>query len=103
MTKSIRSYPEQKQRSVIERRLNMRRGGAGYHSAVSAARKLGMEIPESSNWKERLHIPASTVEELADPKQQQLAGPKQQAPQKPKRPYVKRPGGLKLGDAWPKR
>jgi len=45
MTKSINSYPEEKRRAVIERRLKNPGSGSGYWAAVQAAEKLGIPLP----------------------------------------------------------
>jgi len=52
MTKSIASYPEHQRAAVIARRLKNKTGGSGYHSAVAAAKELGIPVP-SSNYKPR--------------------------------------------------
>lgn len=53
MTKSIASYPEHQRAAVIARRLKNKTDGSGYHSAVAAAKELGIPVPSSSNFKSR--------------------------------------------------
>lgn len=53
MTKSISSYPEAQQRTVVERRLKNHSGGSGYWAAVQAAEKLGIPIPSKGSFKPR--------------------------------------------------